>query len=193
MGLRLFARRRAQAAPPAEEGWQPGVTCRLCGRSIAHSALSGLWWAAGDLADDAADCPHEPGGDVTAVAVAACGSYEMDDDYSRAGDEAWGVTFTLASAPGATITIWAYATYGPSDVPGSFHIGYRAEYAHPGAGHVPGTDVSYDYDPEFFFDLGECETACRDVAQIMTLPRLGPPDGPAADWELLLDWDGVPT
>lgn len=175
---------RTQASAPV---WQSGVTCLLCGSSIAFTSLSGVWWAPGDL-DDGPDCPHQPGPAGGPVTVTACGSYEMDDD-GAAGDQAWGVSFTLASAPGVTLTIWAYPSYWRD--PGAFNVGYRCEYRYDTAAEST-TAVQYDYDRFVFADLGECEKACRTSAQTMVWSRNRYGDGDLPAYAGFFDWDGVP-
>jgi hypothetical protein len=55
--MRIFGRRSAAG------GEWPRAACGCCGRPIAQSPASGLWWAADGLAiDEAPSCAHEPAG-----------------------------------------------------------------------------------------------------------------------------------
>lgn len=131
----------------------------------------------------------QPTGDEPDITPA----YLMDDD-GCAGENAYGVTFTLADAPGATITIWTYPCYGPADVPDSFVIGYRCEYRFDsGSDSEPWTSYEYTDDAEWYWTLDDCDAACQEDARNMaTTDRSQPDDGPSPEWEQLFDWDGVP-
>jgi hypothetical protein len=111
------------------------------------------------------------------------------DDQGCAGDYAYGASFTLASAPAASITMYVYPVYGPPDTPDTFVIGYRCDYEiEGGAEGGPWSYTAYDEDGEFYSDLDECDAACEDWARsLATTPRTGPSE----DDLQLFDWDGA--
>lgn len=105
----------------------------------------------------------------------------MDDD-GCAGDDAYGVTFILASEPGSTITVWTYAVYAAPDAPGEYQTGWRCEYR---AGNQE--QVAYGTeDPEFYDTLDAANRAAWESAHGLASVT-GWDDAPS--W---LDWDGAP-
>lgn len=100
---------------------------------------------------------------------------------------AYGVSFTLGIAPGASITIWVYAASCPPGTPGDFEIAYACEYRVDVIGGEPWVTWQYDTDAEWYFDFADCDAACRDYAQTLaTTPRIGP----STDDLQFFDWDG---
>lgn len=177
--------------PAAELVWQPAAACLFCDQLITQTTTDGPWRTLRVLpADPAVYCVHDPGGDPVEPAP----GYAMDDP-SFAGEHAYGATFYLEAVPGASITIWAYPIGAPPDMPGCYQIGYRCEYRYEtGGDHEPWVLPAYSEDPEFYDDLSRCDETARETAQIMARTRRdGPQDSPAEDWELFLDWDGVPA
>lgn len=104
---------------------------------------------------------------------------------------AYGARFMLAIAPGATITIWAYAIWDTSeeagpDGPAGYQVTLCAEYRRPG-GALDG--VSFDTEPEFFDSPDAAATRARETAEFLaTTPRIGLSFNDLQ----LFDWDGVP-
>jgi hypothetical protein len=134
-----------------------------------------------------ADAAWQPDGQVI-----TCSSRGMNDASAAAG-EAHGAAFTLASAPGATITIWCYAMFAPPDMDGYFRVGYRCDYARdilPVPGHEPWTYSKYDEDGEFLGTLEEADAAARETAELLATTRR---DGPSEDDPQFFDWDGAPV
>ncbi len=113
---------------------------------------------------------------------------EVDDD-GCAGSQAHAVTFTLPSAPRATITVWAYARYRPGT--GTYRVCYRYEYnSTAGWSHVGWT---WDWNPKapLFTSLAGCGEAARQMAGELAacspafLAGWGPRDE-------VFGWDGLP-
>ena len=113
------------------------------------------------------------------------------DDERAVGPRAYGVTFTLGIAPGASLTIWSYPVPGPDDVPGSYIIGRACVYrSDPHDAPGPWTAWRYDEDPEWHFSLAECDAYCAEEAdELATTLRVGP----SVDDLPFFDWDGVPV
>lgn len=88
---------------------------------------------------------------------------EMGDD-GCAGEHAYGVTFTLSTAPDATLAVWTYACSGDPAY-GGFEIGYRYEYR-------AGEWVSVDYESlgQGFDDLDDADDVARQVAELLIWP-----------------------
>jgi hypothetical protein len=110
---------------------------------------------------------------------------ETDDD-GCAGDRAYGVTFTLASAPRSWIAAAFYAVYGAEDK--TFVLGARYEYrVYDAAGHVTWNYTGWEGDAsgDWFCTLSDADRAARGLAEVMA-SRTG-----AARWEFL-EWDGQP-
>lgn len=112
-------------------------------------------------------------------------------DDGCAAEHAYGVTFTLASAPGATITAWFYATFAAPDDPGDFQVGWRCDYAFDSGGRrKPWRHTAYGMDdPDFYDDLSHAEATARWEAETLAATRR---EGPSIDDPSFLDWDGVP-
>jgi hypothetical protein len=114
------------------------------------------------------------------------------DDQGCAGDYAYGARFALASAPGATITVWCYPVYGPLDMLGTYQIGYRRDYHFdPGAG-LPWHASDYDGDAEFYESLDECAAVARECAVTLAVTRRDGLTSDPDDNNLFFEWDGVP-
>jgi hypothetical protein len=117
------------------------------------------------------------------------GASAVDND-DAAGPVAYGAGFTLGIAPGASITIWAYPVACPPGHPGDFAISYACQYRCKTAGGELWVAWQSDTDPEWYYDLANCDAACRDVAQTLaTTPRIGE----SVDDLQFFDWDGVPV
>ena len=115
--------------------------------------------------------------------VLGCARELMNDD-GCAGDHAYGVLLTLEGDPAVTVTIWAYASYGPSDGGERFTIGYCCD-------HRAGEDweaFTYEADSRgaLFDDLGDADDEARALAEQLAggFNREGPREA--------LSWDGVP-
>lgn len=112
------------------------------------------------------------------------------DDGDTAGPSAYGASFTLGIAPGASITIWAYPVACPPGHPGDFAIGYACQYRCRTGDGEPWVTWQSDTDPDWYYDLANCDAACREVAQsLATTLRVGP----SVDDLQFFDWDGVPV
>jgi hypothetical protein len=122
----------------------------------------------------------QPDGSEPAIAP----GFEMNDDGCES-EEAYGVTFLLASAPGSWLTIWTYvAPAGPAALH-AFELGHRYEYR-------TASWTASLYGPAQaggFGDLASADEAAQLTAIALSVsPRDGGPDEHAMHF----DWDGAP-
>ena len=113
--------------------------------------------------------------------------YAMGDD-GCAGEDAYGVTFIAASAPGPAVTVWTYAIYAAPDAPADYQTGWRCEHRAPDSRRraASWTHVFYGCYDQFYGSLATADRAAWESAHALAAGGL-PDDGPA--WG---DWDGVP-
>lgn len=124
--------------------------------------------------------------------------YVLDDeeagDDGDPGSHGYAVTFYLASAPGAILTVCVYTTYAPygtEDDRGLYRIGYCCDYAHSTGpeDELWWTVTAYHYGADPYTDLQACDEAAREIAQ--QLATIGV-NAPAADGLGFFSWDGSP-
>ena len=180
----LFTRRGNRLA--REVIWDPCPACLNCERLISWRPPGS--WQLADNGEDLGDgaCQHVPGRGRLRIRS----GLSMEDD-GCAGEQAYGATFTLASAPWATLTVWVYVSYAANYDPADFCLGARCEYAiDSDTGGARWMKALTDQlGGEFYDDLAVADVAARVAAEKLTLgPRSGVSEEPAETW----DWDGTP-
>jgi hypothetical protein len=132
-----------------------------------------------------------------AAGVTVAPAYLMDDD-GCAGDQAFGAQFWMNSAPGASLTIWAYAADGGPRTGNNYFVGYRIAYSLLSArGYEEWSAALYSGDVTYaeWYDGPPLAT---DAARVSAADLMR--DGPAAaalhvPAEVIaawFDWDGTP-
>jgi hypothetical protein len=124
-------------------------------------------------------------------------AYLMDDD-GCAGDQAHGAQFWLNSAPGASLTIWAYAAAGGPRTGDYYFVGYKIAYSVlSGRGYEEWSAALYCGDVTFaeWYNGPRLATeAAREAAA--DLARNGAAAAalhvPAETITAWFDWDGTP-
>jgi hypothetical protein len=180
----LFTRRGNRLA---EITWQPCPACLNCERLIAWRPPGS--WQVADNCEDLGDgaCQHSPG---RGSRLRICAGAAMDDD-GCAGEQAYGATFTLASAPRASLTVWVYVSLAVGDDPGNFCIGSRIEYViDDGSAGEPWMKALYaQIGGEYYDDLAVADLVARVAAEKL---NSGPRSGASEEPTETFDWDGVP-
>jgi hypothetical protein len=137
----------------------------------------------------------DPAWQPEAEAIIAAPGYLMDDD-GCASEQAFGARFCLETAPGSTLTVWAYAAYGSPGGGDTYIVGYRVEYEAAAAwGLRTGEKWSaalYCCDTdgaEWYASPGIASDAARTVAAALIRDGLGSTASIPAEWT---GWDGAP-
>jgi hypothetical protein len=112
---------------------------------------------------------------------------DMEDD-GQVERRAYRVDYQRDDVPGASMTVYAYIVWGPSENGICYVVGYRCDQWPPGAA-APWPVWGCAHGSPVFSDVSEADTEAQDCATSLTVV----PRDPA--WEAalpFLDWDGTP-